>query len=75
MGEWVITRLGCVLREAREDAGYNQRALSRAVSFSGPMISLVESGRRTPSLKYLAEVASVLGVPVWELIQRAEGRD
>ena len=44
----------------------------RAVACSCAMISLVETGQRTPSLELLAEIAPVLGMPVWELIWRAE---
>jgi len=69
---WIITRLGSVLREEREAAGYSQRALARAAGCSCSMISFAETGQRTPSLELLAEIAPVLGMPVWELIQRAE---
>ena len=74
MSEW-ITRLGEVLREEREAAGYSQRALAKAAGCSCAMISLSETSQRTPSLELLAEIAPVLGVPVWELIQRAEGQE
>jgi len=66
------TRLGSVLCEEREAAGYSQRALAKAAGCSCAMISLVETGKRTPSLELLAEIAPVLGMPVWELIWRAE---
>jgi len=66
------TRLGNVLRDEREAAGYSQRALASAAGCSYAMISLVETGKRTPSLELLAEIAPVLGMPVWELIWRAE---
>jgi len=75
MSEWVITRLGNVLREEREAAGYSQRALAKSAGCSCSMISFSETGQRTPSLDLLAEIAPVLGVPVWELIQRAEVSD
>jgi len=71
----IWTRLGSVLRKEREAAGYSQRALARAAGCSGAMICIIESGKRTPSLELLAEIAPVLGVPVWELIQRAEGQE
>ena len=71
----MITRLGDVLREEREAAGYSQRALAKAAGCSYAMISLSETGKRTPSLELLAEIAPVFGVPVWELIRRAEWRD
>ena len=75
MSEQVITRLGNVLREEREAAGYSQRALARAAGCSRSMISFAETGQRTPSLDLLAAIAPVLGMPVWELIWRAEVSD
>lgn len=48
------------LRKARETLGLTQEAFAQSVGLSAEFISLLESGKRTPSLKALAKIAGGL---------------
>lgn len=52
--------LGKKLRRARENLGLTQEELSRAVGLSSEFISLLEIGKRTPSLESLRKLAKFL---------------
>jgi transcriptional regulator with XRE-family HTH domain len=54
MGKFLPTRL----RRAREDAGLTQESFARAVGLSSEFISLLESGKRAPSLDTLSRIAA-----------------
>jgi len=52
--------LGARLRRAREDLGLNQGAFARLLGLSSEYISLLEAGKRSPSLETLRRVAAFL---------------
>ncbi len=56
MGDFVPSKL----RNAREKAGLTQEALGRDLGLSSEYISLLESGKRTPSLGSLSKIAARL---------------
>ena|SRR5215469_9915178 len=51
------------IRIARALADISQRELARRVSIDASLVSMFESGKRTPSLESLEKIASALGVP------------
>lgn len=52
--------IGTKLRKAREALGYSQASFSRVLGISSEYISLLESGKRTPSFPMLQKIASFL---------------
>jgi len=52
--------VGTKLKKAREDIGLTQEALAEAVGLSSEYISLLESGKRTPSLETLTNISAYL---------------
>jgi transcriptional regulator with XRE-family HTH domain len=51
------------IRIARALADISQRELARRVSIDASLVSMFESGKRTPSLETLEKIAATLGVP------------
>ena len=66
--------IGIRIRDLRVAKGMTQTALSGNGISSGYM-SLIESGKRTPSTKMVKEIARRLGVPADELLQASESAD
>jgi Zn-dependent peptidase ImmA (M78 family) len=56
MGKFLPARL----KKAREDAGLTQEAFAHSLGLSSEFISLLESGKRAPSLDTLSRIASRL---------------
>ena len=54
MGKFLPARL----KKAREDAGLTQESFARAVGLSSEFISLLEAGKRAPSLDTLSRIAA-----------------
>jgi len=52
--------IGTRLRKARQETGLSQGAFARAVGLSSEFISLLEAGKRTPSIATLDKIASYL---------------
>lgn len=81
MGNFLPARL----KKAREDAGLTQEAFARSLGLSSEFISLLESGKRTPSLDTLARIAARLNrepafflsekEPAFTILFRAESLD
>lgn len=67
------------LRILREMAGLRQRELAERVKVSENYLSLVENGKREPSLKFLQKVAEEFGIPtsvlVWDELNADEISD
>jgi ribosome-binding protein aMBF1 (putative translation factor) len=59
------------LRQERERRGLSMTALAQRSGISQPMISLLESGGRKPSLETLLRLALALEVSPDELLRRA----
>lgn len=54
---------GKAVRIVRTAHGLTQSELANRLSVGASHMSLIESGKRQPSVKVLGEIASVLGVP------------
>lgn len=55
--------VGEYIRSLRTSAGFAQRELADRVGISASMLSLVESGRRDPTIRLLREISRALEVP------------
>lgn len=60
------------LREARARRALSQEALAEAAGLHPTFISLMERGRRQPSLETLLRLGRALGVPATELVGQVE---
>jgi transcriptional regulator with XRE-family HTH domain len=63
---------GPVLRRRRADLRISQGALAERTGLSQNYVSLLESGRRLPSLDTLAAIAAQLNVPPSYLVMHAQ---
>lgn len=61
---------GLVLKTIREEKGISQETLALDADLDRTFISLLERGRRQPSLSSILALARSLGVPPEELVQR-----
>jgi transcriptional regulator with XRE-family HTH domain len=68
-------RVGDVVRTLRVSAGFKQAELAERAGISASSVSLVEAGRRDPTLKWLRRIAPVLGVPASILFAAAMAID
>jgi ribosome-binding protein aMBF1 (putative translation factor) len=65
------TSVGRAVKEIREDGlAISQRELARRLGVSQRQIWGIEAGRANLSLRGVAALADVLGVPAWELLKR-----
>ena len=64
------------IRKAREAAHLNQGAFARAVGLSSEYISLLEAGKRTPSMATLEKRGKIPGrtTSKWPLLPPSGGR-
>lgn len=69
-----LAGVGSVIREFRQLAGLSQDALADRMDTSAPYISMLESGRRYPSIEMLIRIAIALEVRPGAILDRiAEG--
>lgn len=59
--------LGQMLRRRRRQLDLTQKEVARRIKVSAPYVGSLESGRRHPSHKILARLATVLGLDKYEL--------
>lgn len=59
---------GKAIKMLRASRGMQQRELAKKLDVDGSYISLLESGKRTPSLELLQAFASKLRVPVYLIL-------
>lgn len=65
-------RIGATIREMRQMRGMSQDELSRAATISRAYVANIESGRKRPSMKVVARIATALAVPQISIIARHE---
>jgi len=62
--------VGAVMREFRQGAGLSQDELADRMDVSTPYISMLESGKRYPSIEMLIRVAIALEVQPGAILDR-----
>ncbi|WP_236019544.1 helix-turn-helix domain-containing protein [Fuscibacter oryzae] len=72
--EPLITAFSAVLRKARMNAGLTQEELAERADVSVRFISLLENGKRQPSLSALAAVSAGLNIPMSVMLTIVESR-
>jgi len=64
-----------VLRDLRRSKGLSQERLALEAGLDRSFVSLLERGRRQPTLKTLFAIADVLHVPPHEIVRAVERAD
>lgn len=63
--------IGEIIAEVRTARGMTRKQLSEASGKSVPFISLIESGKRNPSMTTIIEIAKTLSIPLPILVHSA----
>ncbi len=66
-------RFGRVIRQRREDAGLSQEKLAELAGLHRTYISLLERGKRMPSIEVVRVLASSLKTTMTSIIRELEG--
>lgn len=64
-----ILNIQLALRRIREQKGISQDRLSELAGLDRTYISLIECGKRNPSLATIDKISHVLGVKTWEILK------
>lgn len=67
-------KIGQVIKIFRAAIGIRQKDLAKKVDIQPHYLSLIESGKREPSLQMLRRIAKELDVPIGLLFWEAEGK-
>ena len=71
--------LGKSIKRLRTEAGISQRDLADSAEVTPSFLSLIESGRREPSLATIRKIADALETPeevlIWDAVQIPDGLD
>lgn len=59
----------CSLKELRQERGLSQESLSSMAGLDRTYISMLERGKRKPSLETIEKIAKALDMKSWELIK------
>jgi Zn-dependent peptidase ImmA (M78 family)/transcriptional regulator with XRE-family HTH domain len=68
------TRLGELLRHAREQAGLSQEAAAEAIGLNRVVLSYYEGGQRQPALPAASALARLYGLSLAELLEEGEAQ-
>jgi transcriptional regulator with XRE-family HTH domain len=67
--------LARAIKVMRTASGIKQKDIAREIGVTPNYVSLVEAGKREPSLAFLRQIAKAIGVPVGLLFLWAESAD
>ena len=67
-----LVRVGATVSEMRQMRGMTQDQLANAALLSRSYLANIEAGRKRPSMKAIARIATALHVPQISLIAHAE---
>lgn len=68
----VADRFGVEVRSRREGQGLSQEHLAELADVDRTYVSMIERGKRNPTLEVAERIAAALGMKLSELIKRAE---
>ncbi len=68
----LMTELGVQIRERRLMCNFSQEELADRIGANRSYISDIERGLSSPTIIFLAKVASALGTKLWKLIKSIE---
>lgn len=61
------------LKKARQKKGFSQEELSNLAGLHRTHISLLECGKRSPSMVTIEKIAFAFGMRTWEFVKILEG--
>jgi transcriptional regulator with XRE-family HTH domain len=64
---------GSVIRRRREQAGFSQESLAEEAGLHRTYISLLERGKRIPSILVVQKLAKAMGTTMTSLMSEVEG--
>ena len=67
-------QFGLTIRRHRIAMNMSQETLAAAASCHPTYVSLLERGKRNPSLDTMLRIAEALGVKAWELVHETEAK-
>ena len=70
----ISEKFGQVMRLAREDQGTSQEKLAELAEIDRTYVSMIERGKRHPTLEVANRIAQALNVRLSEMIKWAEER-
>ncbi len=70
-----ILKINFVLRQIREQKGISQDKLSDLAGLDRTYVSLVECGKRNPSLETIDKITRALDVKTWEVLKYIQETD
>jgi transcriptional regulator with XRE-family HTH domain len=65
-------KFGKVLKRLRKERGLLQREVGVGAGVDNTLVSYLETNKRTPSFKTLANYSTLFDIPVWEIVREAE---
>lgn len=68
-------KLGRAIKVMRTASGIKQKDIASEIGVTPNYVSLVEAGKREPSIAFLRQIAKVIGVPVGLFFLWAESAD
>jgi len=68
-------KLGRAIKVMRTASGIKQKDIANKIGVTPNYVSLVEAGKREPSIAFLRRIAKVIGVPVGLFFLWAESAD
>ena len=71
-GQTISERFGQVVRAARERQGVSQEKLAELAEIDRTYVSMIERGKRQPTLEVASRIAVALSMRLSEVIRRAE---
>lgn len=72
--EQLVIAFAAVLRDLRDKSAMTQEQLAERADVSARFISLLETGKRQPSLSAMAALSDGLGIPMSHLVAELEKR-
>ncbi len=69
-----LAGVGVAIREFRQQSGLSQDQLADRMDMSTPYISMLESGKRYPSIEMLVRIALAMEIRPGELVDRIAER-
>ena len=60
------------LRKIRNAYGYSQSELAALTGLHLTFISMLENGKRNPTLQTIEKLATAFGMPTWEFVKKLE---
>ncbi len=65
-------QLGSALKRRRKALNLSQEELAGKLHLERGYISMIETGRKTPSLETLESICSALGIKIYELLKEVD---